>query len=244
MTSVTQFERMPCPKFDALDIDAYFMLYLDEINPPILKLESSWGCTSVDLTPAVKSAETITHLFLSPPGAPTSLQFNREDYGRDGVEDGGVDCIHGDDLSRIISMQLLKDVDQSKPVGDGDVYMYNYITNMFEPWDLKTFAKNVKNTLEIHEGAINILQTDVAGIQNTLELVLKRLTNIENRLGDLEKRVSNIENAIYNWGNDKTTPIARGNINIYGDYANTGSTARGIYTHSTSSNVNGDQKFA
>lgn len=258
MTCINELESMPCPKIDALDVNASFELFLDEINPPLLRLETSWGCTSVDLTAAVKAAETITHLFLTPSENPTSLQFNREDYGRDGAENGGVDCIHGDDLSRIISMRLLKDVDQTQDIKDGMVYMYNGITNLFEPWDLKTFAKNTNNTLELHEGAINVLNTNVQSLQNSLALLTNRvknletrMTNVENRLtivegdvDDLKKRVSAIENAIFNWGSDKTTPIARGVINIYGGTSSAVDKSRGIYTHNPANNVTGDQYFA
>lgn len=255
MTNIDQFTSTPCPKIDALDVAAYFELSLDSLNPSTLNLASSWGCTAVDLTPAIKNAETITHLFITPEG---SLQFNREDYGREEAADGGVDCITGDELSRIISMRLLKDVDQSQTITDGNVYMFNGITNMFEPWDLKTFATNTNNTLELHNGYINVLQSDVQSIQNSIAILTKRvanlevrMTNAENRItvlegevANLKQRVSAIENAIYNWASDKSTPIARGNINIYGDYNNTGSKARGIFTHNPSNNVNGDQMYA
>lgn len=261
MTSKTQFDTVPCPKVDPWDIAASFELSLDPINPAMLNLETSWGCTKVDLTPAVKTAETITHLLLSPEGNPTALQFNREDYGRDGVEDGGFDCITGDELSRIISMQLLNDVNQLKQISDGLVYMWNGLTNLFEPWDLKTFATNTTNTLELHTGYINNLQADVTSLRNDLTLLTKRVTNLEARMTTAEANITNllqrmttaenninnilsrlgaIENAIYNWSGDKITPIARGNINAYGDPTNSNSHAKGIFTHSPNTNVTGD----
>ena len=227
MSNITDFTSTPCPKIDPWDIAASFELSLDPINTATLKLNTSWGCTAVDLTPAIKFAETITHLFITPEG---SLQFNREDYGRDGAPNGGVDCITGDELSRIISMKLLKDVDQTKPIQNGYVYMFNGITNLFEPYDLQTFVNNTNKTLAEHTAAISTLQADVTNIKTTLQLLTNRLTAIEN--------------AIYNWNADKNTPIARGNINLYGDYANTGSKAKGLFTHDTNTNVSGDQQFA
>lgn len=261
MTSKTQFSQVPCPKIDPWDIAASFELTLDPINPAMLNLETSWGCTKVDLSPAVKASETITHLFLSPEGAPNALQFNREDYGRDGVEDGGVDCITGDELSRIISMQLLRDVDQLKSITDGMVYMWNGLTNLFEPWDLKTFANNTNNTLELHTGYINNLQSEVASLRNDLTLLTKRVTNLEARMTTAEtninnllqrmttaeqniislgNRLSSIESAIYNWSGDKNTPIARGTINLYGGTSSTVTKNAGIYTHNPSNNIVGD----
>lgn len=261
MVNNTQFSATACPTIDPLDVAASFELSLDPINDALLKLDTSWGCTAVDLTPAVKTAETITHLFLTPETNPTALQFNREDFGRDGVEDGGVDCIHGDALSRIISMQLLKDVNQLKQISEGMVYMWSGITNLFEPFNLQDFVNNTNTTLENHTSSINILQGDVIALKNSLELLTKRVTNLEKRMtvaetninnllqrmtaaeaniDDLKRRVSAIEGAIYNWGSDKSTPIARGNINLYGDPNNTNSHSRGIYTHNPNSNAIGD----
>lgn len=258
MTCVTEFSATPCPKIDPLDVGAYFELSLDPINPAFLRLDTSWGCTSVDLTAAVRGTETITHLFLTPTENPTALQYNREDYGKEGAENGGLDCITGDELSRIISMQLLKDVDQTQQIKDGMVYMYNGISNLFEPFDLKTFVQVTNNTLERHEGAINVLQAAVTNLQNQVELLNKRVSLLENRMtalenrvtvveGDvanLKNRVSNIENAIYNWGADKTTPIARGQINVYGNTSQSVNKSVGIFTHNPNNNVIGDLFFA
>lgn len=265
MINSTQFTATPCPKIDPLDVNAYFELSLDPVNDSLLKLDTSWGCTSVDLTPAVKAQETVTHLFLTPSTNPTALQFNREDYGREGVEDGGFDCITGDELSRLISTRLLKDVNQLQEIANGMVYMWNSVSNLFEPYDLQTFVSNTGTTLTNHGASINTLQGDVASIKNSLELLTKRVTNLESRMSTAETNISNllqrmstaeqsitnlgnrlsaIESAIYNWGSDKSTPIARGGINIYGDPSNSNSHSRGIFTHNPSSNINGDLYFA
>lgn len=255
MTDLEQFSSIPCPTIDPLKIDAYFTLGLDSVNSSVLKLDTSWGCTSVDLTPAVQAAETITHLFITPEG---SLQYNREDYGRDGVEDGGVDCITGDELSRIISTRLLKDVDQTQQIKDGMVYMWDGISNLFEPWDLKTFAQNTNDTLEQHQSILNVHQAAITNLQTQVENLTKRvsnletrMTNVENRLTvveaditDLKQRLSDIEGAIYNWPADKTTKIARGSINVYGGTTQSVNTSRGIYTHNPNTNVIGDCYFA
>lgn len=250
MTSIEEFTSTPCPQIDPLDINAYFELMLDELNPAILRLDTSWGCTSVDLTAGVKQAETITHLAI----VNGNLQYNREDYGREGAENGGVDCITGDELSQIISMRLLKDVDQTQQVKDGMVYMWNSITNLFEPWDLKDFANVTNNTLKQHQASINVLQGAIQDIQNNIALIFnqlssleQRMTNLENRVtvveGDiasLKSRVSAIENAIYNWGADKTTPIARGSVNKYSGTTTAVNKSRGIFTHDPNINVIGD----
>ena len=114
MTSIDEFYRKECEKIDASDVNAYLELRLDDQDPTKLILDSSWGETSVNLTDAVKAAETVTHLSLVPDcDEPTSLQYD--------PERGDPDCITGDDLSRIISMTKLKDVDQNTPPTNGDV---------------------------------------------------------------------------------------------------------------------------
>lgn len=64
------------------------------------------------------------------------------------------------------------------------------------------------------------------------------LNKLEADITDLQNRVSNIENAIYNWSQDKSTKIPRGNINIYsGGVGNTG-----ILTKTPGNNTN-DLRF-
>lgn len=116
MTSKDSYYQKECNKIDASCINAYLKFKLDDQDPSHLILENSWEDTDIDLEPAVKDAETLTHLFLSPEEDPEALQYN--------PERGEPDCIHGDDLSRIISLSLLKDVDQNTPPVDGDVLIY------------------------------------------------------------------------------------------------------------------------
>ncbi len=197
-----------CEKIDACDVDAYVSLDLDPENPTGVILDSSWGTVRVDLESIVKAGETITHMELVPENNPTAIRYTRES--------GEVDCITGDELSRIISMQLLKDVDQTTPPSDGDVYIYNGTTNLFEPYDLKTAISNINTYLGRLEQAI---------------------TNLDNRISD-------IENLIYNYPQDKVTKIPRGDINLYSDYTNTNSKAHGFFTHDPAADVANDEYFA
>lgn len=116
MTSKDDYYQKECNKIDPNCVSAYLELKLDDQDPSKLILDSSWGETSVDLEPAVKDAETVTHMYLSPEEDPVALQYD--------PERGEPDCIHGDDLSRIISLSLLKDVDQNTAPVDGDVLIY------------------------------------------------------------------------------------------------------------------------
>lgn len=148
MTSIDEFFRKECEKIDASDVNAYLELRLDDQDPKKLILDSSWGETSVDLTDAVKAAETVTHLSLVPDcDEPVSLQYD--------PERGDPDCITGDGLSRIISMTKLKDVDQNTPPENGDVYIYN--NGKWYTFNLQSFVDNVNNAI----GNINASITQI-----------------------------------------------------------------------------------
>lgn len=207
-TPIQEFNKKPCCQIDAAMVNAYTDITLDPTNPTGIILDTSWGTVKLDLASIVKAGETITTLELTENG----LCYHKED--------GTTDFIHGDDLSRIISMKLLKDVDQSQTIGGGDVYMYNSTTNLFEPFDLQTFV-NETNT---HLGRI-----DAALVQ------------LGNRITAVENRITDIENIIPFYPADKTMKIARGTINWYSDVTNTLNKTDGLFTHDKNVNKVNDQ---
>jgi len=148
MTSIDEFNHGECCKTDANCINAYTDFHLDPENPAGLCLETSWGGDCLDLTSIVKAAETVTTLHLSPAENPNCLEFERED--------GQSDCITGDDLSRIISMTKLKDVDQETAPTNGDVYMYN--NGKWYPFNLQQYMDNTAQTIDNMQAAIRQLQ--------------------------------------------------------------------------------------
>ena len=148
MTNIDEFYHKDCEKIDANCINAYVDYHLDEENPAGLCVNTSWGGDCLDLTSIVKAAETVTSLELTPAENPTCLTFNRED--------GQADCIHGDDLSRIISMTKLKDVDQTTPPVNGDVYIYN--NGKFYTFNLQQYMDDTANTINNMQAAIRQLQ--------------------------------------------------------------------------------------
>ena len=148
MTNIDEFYRKECQKIDANCIDAYVDYHLDEENPAGLCVETSWGGDCLDLTPIVKAAETVTTLHLSPEEDPNCLVYERED--------GQSDCIHGDDLSRIISMTKLKDVDQGTAPVNGDVYIYR--NGKFYTFNLQQYMDDTAQTINNMQAAIRQLQ--------------------------------------------------------------------------------------
>ena len=148
MSNIDEFYHKDCEKIDANCINAYVDYHLDEENPAGLCVNTSWGGNCLDLTSIVKAAETVTSLELTPTENPTCLTFNRED--------GQADCIHGDDLSRIISMTKLKDVDQTTPPVNGDVYIYK--NGKFYTFNLQQYMDDTANTINNMQAAIRQLQ--------------------------------------------------------------------------------------
>lgn len=148
MTNIDEFYHKDCEKIDANCINAYVDYHLDEENPAGLCVNTSWGGGCLDLTSIVKAAETVTSLELTPTENPTCLTFNRED--------GQADCIHGDDLSRIISMTKLKDVDQTTSPVNGDVYIYK--NGKFYTFNLQQYMDDTANTINNMQAAIRQLQ--------------------------------------------------------------------------------------
>lgn len=160
MTNIDEFNHDECCKTDSNCINAYTDFHLDPENPAGLCLETSWGGDCLDLTSIVKAAETVTTLHLSPAENPNCLEFERED--------GQSDCITGDELSRIISMTKLKDVDQETAPTNGDVYMYN--NGKWYTFNLQDFVTNTNTTLGNLQAAITQIQNQIAPILNRWQL--------------------------------------------------------------------------
>lgn len=220
MSTVADFNRIDdCGKIDPNCIDGFSEATLDEDGT--LCVETSWDKNCVDIAQAVKDHESCTSLYLSPEENPNCLVYEKEERC------GDSDCIHGDDLSRIISMQYLKDVAQTgEEPEDGIVYMYNEQTHLFEPYDLKTTIQNINIRLQ------NIEQT---------------LANHENRLRIIEEILTKPAGA------PEGIRVCWGTINTYSDpnvVISEGSGTittldknHGLYTHSLSANAYGDQVF-
>lgn len=216
MSTVADFNRIDdCDKIDSQCVDAFSEVTLDEDGT--LCVETSWDKNCVDVAQAVKDHESCTSLYLSPETNPNCLVYEKEERCGDN------DCIDGDDLSRIISMQYLKDVDQTTAPSDGIVYMFDETTGLFEPYDLKTKLNNI-------DIAIQNLQAAIANLAN-------RVTTIEEKIAPPE-------------GCPDNARIVHGVINIYGDanavVDNSGTATSlnknyGLYSHSLNTNVNNDQ---
>jgi hypothetical protein len=221
MTNIDEFNIDDCKKIDPNCINAYVDFHLDPDNPTGICLDTSWGGDCLDLSDIVKTAETCTSLYLSPEEDPNCLVYEGECE---------TFCITGDELSRIISMTKLKDVDQDTAPVNGDVYIYR--DGKFYTFNLQEFIGNTGTYITNLQNSVNNLQT--------------RVTNIENSIRPIVNRFEEFTNVPAN------AKIMLGNINLYSDtnaVVNGSGTAtsldksHGIYGHALNQDKAQDELF-
>ena len=228
MSTIEDFNRIDdCNKIDPLCIDAYTDFELDPDNEADLCLHTPWGGDCLDLTSIVKAAESCTTLYLSPEDNPNCLVYEPEEKCGDNI------CIHGDDLSRIISMTKLKDVDQSTQIGDGNVYVYNSTTGKFEPYNLVQQITNINTAIQNINAAITNLQGRVSGLEDRMTVVEEKLTPPADAPANVKVVFGNINdysdpNVVINEGSGTVTTLDK---------------THGLYTHTLASNAYGDEIF-
>lgn len=230
MSTIDNFNRIEdCDKIDAKCIDAYIDQHIDEDEPTTLKLQTSWGDSEVDLESAIKTGETLTTMYLSPDTDPNCLVYE--------PERGDNICIHGDDLSRIISMTKLKDVRQDVSIANGDVYLYNGTLNKFEPFDLATTINNINTAIQNLTAAIANLTNRVSALETTVANHENRLTAIETLL---TKPTGVPNDAKIAWGTINLLSDPNAVINSSGAVTSLDKT-HGLYTHDINTTAYGDE---
>lgn len=208
MTSIADFNRIDdCDKISADCIDAE--IRFEQTDDTTVCLYTSWGDYCIDFTEIVKNAETCTTLYLSPEENPNCLVYE--------PECGDNICITGDELSRIISMTRLKDVDQETAPVSGDVYIYNGTTNKFEPFNLTNYITN----------------NDIAmtNLSNQIQQILNKLTPPADAPANVSLCWGNI-----NEYSDPEVVVSEGSGTI-----TTLNKNHGLYTHELNTNKYGDE---
>ena len=170
LTNIDSFSRKDCEKIDANCVNAFVDFHINPDAPTELCLDTSWGGNCIDLTDIVRAAQTCTSLYLSPEIDPNCLVYEGECETY---------CITGDELSRIISMSKLKDVDQGTAPVNGDIYMYN--NGKFYTFNLQQYMDNI-------DTIIRGIQASITNLQNRMTAAENRITNIENTIAPIVSR--------------------------------------------------------
>ena len=212
MSTIADFNKVDdCNKISADCVNAE--IKMEQTDDTTVCLYTSWSDSCIDFTDIVKNAESCTTLYLSPDENPNCLVNEPEEKCGDNI------CIHGDDLSRIISMQYLKDVDQTKPVMNGDVYIYNSTTHLFEPYNLGDFITNYNTAMQ--------------NLNNTIQNILNKLTPPADAPDNVGVVFGNI-----NLYSDPNVVISEGSGTV-----TTLDKNHGLYTHLLANNVYADEIF-
>lgn len=217
MTSVTDFNRIDdCDKISADCINAE--IRWEQTDDTTVCLYTSWGDYCIDFTEIVKNAETCTTLYLSPEENPNCLVYE--------PECGDNICITGDELSRIISLTKLKDVDQTTAPTNGDVYIYDSTTNRFKTFNLTSALGNIGTDITNINAAINNLRNRVVTLENKLTPPADAPANVSVVFGNINEYSD--PNVVINEGSGTVTTLDK---------------THGLYTHTLASNAYGDEIF-
>ena len=176
-----------------------------------------WGSNTLDLEPIVKEGETDTVLGLN-------CDTKQIDYKAEKHEDHI--CLN--DMWAL--MRLEDHGNASEDLADGDVYIYR--DGQWVSYPLESIIRELKAKDEVLDSAMDDLQ------QNMINLT-QEVNNLRNEVRNIANRVSDIEGAIYNWSNDKTTKIPRGNINVF-----SGGMGSNNYIRSRGGNPDNDLNFS
>lgn len=223
--------------------------------PTFLRLVDSIGDSKLDLTPIVKAAETTTRLELDAVNRRINL-YNEDDQ---------ICSICIADIADLIKLTGLEDVNVPNPA-DGSTIIYDVNAGEYVSYDLAGNISRIDADLDSLHAKDEDLQSqidnsgrDITEVNNRVDQVNEwvsqtndridalanrvsaletNLTTLTNTVNAINSRLTAIENAIWDWGSDKNTKIARGNINIY-----SGSVGGGVGIFSRADNQNNDLQF-
>lgn len=217
MSSITDFNRIDdCDKISADCINAE--MKWEQTDDTTVCLYTSWGDFCIDFTEIVKNAETCTTLYLSPEENPNCLVYE--------PECGDNICITGDELSRIISMTKLKDVDQSLEFTSGDVLVYDGTSNTFKTFNITNFINNNTTIIESLEAAINNLRNRVIALENKTTPPADAPEGVSIVFGNINEYSD--PNVVISEGSGTVTTLDK---------------THGLYTHLLANNAYGDEIF-
>lgn len=205
--------------------------------PTSVQLVDSIGNQVFDMLPVIQAGETITSMALLPDIR--RIRYYPEEYTRTEGKQGVYCDICISEIAALIKLNDLEDVVSTTP-GTGETIMYNAATGMYEMYDLAGNLKAINNRIDDLEGSIGGTNTSIKNIQKTLSEYDQRIRNLQEQVSNLTStvesltsRLTAIESAIYNWANDKTTKITRGNINVTSGGFTSG---KGIYSRTPDQN--------
>ena len=222
---------MKCKGCGLIECDSpqsnYVRIGYVEGKPTSIGVYSSWGDSDIDLKRIVQLSETNTHIELNK--TDRSLDYYQELWLSSEGHQGCINEICLVDVFALMHLNEIGDVKVPNP-HSGETIIYNEVTKAWEPYDLVGKIGDLQDQIDDINQDLEDFHEDFNNFQTHVQNQFTQVNAQINALGD---RISAIENAIYNWANDKTTKIARGNINITSGAT---SSSKGIFTHNGQAN--------
>ena len=187
-------------------------------EPTKVQLVDSIGNQVFDMLPIVQAGETDTSMELD--RTDRKIRYLPEQYTRTDGKQGCYYEICIPDIAALIRLNDLEDVDAPTP-RDGDTIVFDAASQQYLNFNIVDVLNelhrdviNVNNRVDevVHE--IDTINESISLHTRQIKDLFEQLTLVNKGMDDLSKRLTAIENAIYNWGGDKETKIARGNINV------------------------------
>lgn len=213
-------------------------------SPTSIQLVDSIGNQVFDLLPVIQAGETDTSIELIT--ETRRIRYLPEEYTRTEGESGCYYDICIPDIAALIDLNELRNVEDAETLETGETIVYNATTGQYEMFNLNTALTNLQNQINAITGDYSSLVQRVTNLEGQITVQnqkIQALTELvaqyQQAVTALTSRVSAIEGAIYNWANDKTTKIPRGNINVTSGGYNSNN---GIYSRAV--NTNEDLNFS
>lgn len=206
-------------------------------SPTSVQLVDSIGNQVFDMLPIIQAGETDTSIALL--RDIRRIRYYPEKWTRTEGKDGCYYDICIPDIAALIDLNELRNVESPETLETGSTIIYNAATHMYEMFDLSGALDNIWEAITAGGGEADSLERRVAILESKILEQNQKIAELTQLVSGYENRISEIEAAIYNWESDKTTKIARGNINVTSGGYNSGN---GIYTRAT--NTNEDLNFS
>lgn len=205
--------------------------------PTSVQLVDSIGNQVFDLLPIIQAGETDTSIALL--ADTRRIRYYPEVWTRTEGAEGCYYDICIPDIAALIDLNELRNIEVPDILATGETIVYNATTQQYEMFNLYDALQDLQDQIDAGGGDVSALERRVTTLENKILEQNQKIAQLTELVATYNQRIADIENAIYNWANDKTTKIPRGNINITsGGY----SSGNGIYTRTT--NTNEDLNFS
>lgn len=222
---------MKCTGCGLIECDSpqsnYVRIGFVEGKPTSIGVYSSFGDSDIDLKRIVQLGETNTRIELNK--TDRSLDYYQELWLSSEGHQGCINEICLVDVFALMHLNEIGDVKVPNP-HSGETIIYNEVTKAWEPYDLVGEIGHLQDQIDVINQDLEDFHEDFNNFQSQVQ---NQFTQVNAKINSLGDRLTAIENAIYNWANDKTTKIARGNINITSGATNS---SKGIFTHDGQAN--------